>query len=68
MANTAITEKYIDVVHNMILEDRRLKVYETIKVSVSEEKVRYILHKELSMRKLCATWVSHFLNADQNKR
>ena len=52
----------------MVLDDRRLKVYEIAEtVGISEEKVRHILHEELGMRKLCARWVPHLLNADHKQ-
>lgn len=44
----------------MVLDDRRLKVYKIVKVvSISDERVRHILHEELSMRKLCVRWMPH---------
>jgi hypothetical protein len=46
-----ITEK----VHDMILDDRRMKVREISKnIDFSKERVGYIWHKELDMKKFCA--------------
>lgn len=62
---TATTHENIKEVHNLILDDRRLKVYKTADAEgILEERVWYILHKELGMRKFCAKWVQHLLNSD----
>ena len=34
---------------------------------ISKECVRYILHEELDMKRLCARWVPRFLTADQKR-
>jgi predicted transcriptional regulator len=34
-------------------------------IGISEESVRYILHKELDMKKLCGRWVPRLLTADK---
>jgi hypothetical protein len=34
-------------------------------IGISKERVGYILHKELDMKKLCARWVPRLLTADQ---
>lgn len=65
---TAPTPETIAKVHDIVLDHRREEVSEKAEtVGISEEKVRNILHKELGMRKLCARWVSYFLNADQKQ-
>jgi len=54
--------------HDMLLDDRRIKlpkIAETI--GISKESVRYILHEELDMKKLCAWWVPRLLTADQKR-
>jgi len=39
----------------MVLDDRRMKVREIAEtIGISKERVRYILHAELDMKKLCA--------------
>lgn len=65
---TATTDERIEKVHNIILEYRPLKVYEIHKTTgILEERIRYILHEELSIRKLCARSVPHLLNADKKQ-
>jgi len=50
----------------MILDDRRMKVLEIAEtIGISIERVGYILHEELDMKKLCARWVPRLLTADQ---
>jgi histone-lysine N-methyltransferase SETMAR len=50
----------------MVLDDPRMKVCETAETTgISKERVGYILHKELDMKKLCARWVPCLLTADQ---
>jgi hypothetical protein len=42
----------------MVLDDRQVKVREPAETTgISKECVRYILHEELDMKKLCARWV-----------
>jgi len=36
-------------------------------IGISKERVGYILHEELDMRKLCARWVPRLLTADQKR-
>jgi hypothetical protein len=50
----------------MVLDDRRMKVREISEtIGISKERVGYILHEELDMKKLCARWVPRSLTADQ---
>jgi len=52
----------------MVLNDRRMKVREIAEtIGISKERVGYILHEELDMKKLCAIWVMHLLTADQKR-
>jgi histone-lysine N-methyltransferase SETMAR len=63
---SATTPEIIDQVHDMLLDDWRMKVREIAEtVGISKECVGYILHEELDMRKLCARWVPRLLTADQ---
>ena len=56
----------IEQVHNMVLDDQRIKVREIAgTIGISKECVGYILHEELDMKKLCARWVPRLLTADQ---
>jgi transposase len=63
---SATPPEIIEQVHNMILDDRRMKVREIAEtIGISKEHVGYILHEELNMKKFCARWVTCFLTADQ---
>jgi histone-lysine N-methyltransferase SETMAR len=65
---SATPPEIIEQVHNMVLDDRRMKVRETAEtIGISKECVGYILHEELDMKKLCARWVPHLLTADQKR-
>jgi hypothetical protein len=48
----------------MVLDDRRIKVHEISEtIGISKERVGYILHEELDMKKLCARLVLRSLTA-----
>ena len=65
---TATTPETIEKVHNIVLDNWRVKVCKIAEaVGILEERVRNILHKELGMQKLCARLVPHFLSADQKQ-
>jgi plasmid maintenance system antidote protein VapI len=52
----------------MVLDDRRMKVREMAEtIGISKERVGYILHEELDIKKLCASWVLRLLTADQKR-
>jgi len=52
----------------MVLDDRRMKVHEIAEtIGISKERVGYILHEELNMKRLCARWVPCLLTADQKR-
>jgi hypothetical protein len=52
----------------MILDDRRMKVRESaVTIGISKERVGFILHEELDMKKFCARWVPRLLTADQKR-
>jgi predicted HTH transcriptional regulator len=56
----------MDAIHSMILDDRRIsaeKIAETL--VISRERVGYIIHEILDMKKLSSKWVPKCLNADQ---
>jgi DNA-binding Xre family transcriptional regulator len=64
-----LTPEISEQVHDMVLDDRRMKVpeiAESIGIS-SNERVGYILHEELDMKKLCARCVQRLLTADQKR-
>src|SRR5436190_23148743 len=63
---TAITDENIAKVHEMVLDDRRIKVREIAEVmKMSKESVCHILNQHLDMRKLSARWVPRLLTLDQ---
>jgi len=63
---SATTPEIIEQVHDMVLDDRQMKVCEIAEaIGISKECVGYILHEELDMKKLCARWVPRLLTADQ---
>jgi histone-lysine N-methyltransferase SETMAR len=52
----------------MVLDDRRMKVREIAEATgISKERVGYILHEELDMKKLCPRWVPRLLTEDQKR-
>jgi histone-lysine N-methyltransferase SETMAR len=64
---SATTPEIIEQVHNMVLDDRRMTVREIAEtIGISKERVGFILHEELDMKKLCARWVPRLLTADKN--
>jgi transposase len=65
---SATTPEIIEQVHDMVLDDRQMKVREISEIiGISKKRVGYILHEELDMKKLCARWVSRLLTADQKR-
>ena len=61
------SQEMIDKIHDIVLNDRRLKVREIIEtVNISLGRGWYILHEVLDMRKLSARWVPRLLTADHN--
>jgi transposase len=62
----ATTPEILEQVHDMVLDDRRMKVREIAETTgISKERVGYILHEKLDMKNLCARWVPRLLTADQ---
>jgi DNA-binding Xre family transcriptional regulator len=54
--------------YNRVLDDRRMKVRELAEtIGISTERVGYILHEELDMKKLCTRWLSCLLKTDQKR-
>jgi DNA-binding Xre family transcriptional regulator len=50
----------------MLLDDRRMKEREISEtIGISTERVGYILHGELDIKKLCSRWVLRLLTAYQ---
>lgn len=66
--NEVTTPKMVDKIHDMVLQDRRVKVREIAEiVGISDERVRNILHEHLNMKKLSARWVPRLLTIDQKR-
>ena len=62
------TPEMIDKIHDMVLNDRRVKLREIVEATgVSKGTVISILHEKLDMKKLSARWVPRLLTAE-NKR
>jgi hypothetical protein len=52
----------------MLLDDRRMKLrWNAETIGISKERVGYILHKEMDMKKLWARWLPRLLTADQKR-
>jgi histone-lysine N-methyltransferase SETMAR len=65
---SATTPEIIEQVHDMVLNDRWMKVRKIAEtIGISKERVGYILHEELDMKKLCSGWVPRLLTADQKR-
>ena len=65
---SATTPEITEQVHDIILDDPRMKVREIAEpIGISKERVRYIFYEELDMKKLCARWVPRWLTADQKR-
>ena len=59
---SATTPEIIEQVHDMLLNDRWMRVREIAETTgIPKERVGYILHEELDMKKLCARWVTRLL-------
>jgi len=62
------TPEIIEQIHELTLDDRRISAKSiTEQPGVSRERVGYIIHEDLDMRKLSAKWVPKCLNADQKR-
>ena len=62
------SQEIIDKIHDIVLNDRRLKVLEISEtVNISMGRVWHILHECLGMRKLSARWVPCLLTADHKR-
>jgi histone-lysine N-methyltransferase SETMAR len=66
--SSATTPEIIEQVHDMVLDNGRMKVREIAEtIGISKECVGYILHEELDMKKLCSRWVPRLLTADEKR-
>ncbi|GBP83022.1 Histone-lysine N-methyltransferase SETMAR [Eumeta japonica] len=63
-----ITPEIVNKIHEMILDDRRMKVRKLAHaIGISTERVHHILHEYLDMRKLSARWVPQLLTLDHKR-
>ena len=59
----------IDHIHERILEESRISAKSIAEhLGISRERVGFIIHEDLDMRKLSAKWVPKYLNADQKRQ
>jgi histone-lysine N-methyltransferase SETMAR len=66
--NEVTTPEIVDKIHDMVLEDRRVKVREIEEATgISHGSVVSILHDQLCMRKLSARWVPRLLTVDHKR-
>ena len=64
---TATADENIAKVHQIVLDDRGIKMREIAEVmNMSNEHVCHVLNQHLGMRKLSARWVPRLLTVDQN--
>uniref|UniRef100_A0A1B0G5T2 Uncharacterized protein n=1 Tax=Glossina morsitans morsitans TaxID=37546 RepID=A0A1B0G5T2_GLOMM len=67
--NSAVVPEKIKKVHEIVLEDRKVKLREIADtLRISEGSVFTILHEHLAMRKLCSKWVPRLLTFDQKRQ
>ncbi|XP_033222853.1 uncharacterized protein LOC117176706 [Belonocnema kinseyi] len=63
-----ITPEIVNKIHGIILDDRRVKLREVAEaVGISAERLHYILHEYLDMKKLSARWVPRLLTLDHKR-
>jgi len=66
---TVTTTELTDQIHELFLEDRRISAKSiSEQLGISCERVGFITHEDLDMRKLSAKWVPKCLNADQKRK
>jgi histone-lysine N-methyltransferase SETMAR len=67
-SDEAVTPATIGKVEDFVSEDRHITTRKlSEEVGISDERIIYILHNELGLRKLCKKWVPHVLT-NENKR
>jgi [histone H3]-lysine36 N-dimethyltransferase SETMAR len=63
---TAVTQKNIDAVRQLIKDDRRVTYREIeASLSISKTSIQKILHEELGVTKLVSRWIPHLLTEEQ---
>ena len=67
--NSAVVQENTKKFHKLVLVDRKLKLREIAEdLKISEASIFTILHKHLSIRKLCSKWVPHLLTVNQKQQ
>ncbi|XP_050527885.1 protein GVQW3-like [Daktulosphaira vitifoliae] len=67
--NEAITPENIEKIHKIVLNDRKMKLCQLANViKISKERIGFILHENLSMKKLCSKWVPCLLTVEQKQQ
>jgi hypothetical protein len=64
------SRKNVVAIHSTILDEQRIsakKILVAETLTIARERVSYIVHEILDMRKLSAKWVPICLNADQKR-
>jgi len=65
---TVTTPEIIDQIHELILKDMGISAKSIAEqLGISHERVGFIIHEDLDMRKLSAKWVPKCLKADQKR-
>ena len=60
------TTRNSEQIHELMLEDSRISAKSIAEqLEISRERVGYIIHEDLEMRKLAAKWVPKCMKADQ---
>ena len=68
LPKTVTTPEFIDQIHKLILEYRWISAKSIAeKLGISRERVGFIIHEDLDMRKLSAKWVPKCLNKDEKR-
>jgi len=66
---TVTTPEIIDQVYELIMEDRRISAKSIAEqLGISHERVGFIIHEDLDMRKFSAKWVPKCLNVHQKRQ
>jgi hypothetical protein len=66
---TVTTPEFINHIHNLILEDRRILAKPLAKkLGISRERVGSIIREHLDVRTFSTKWVPKCLNADQKRQ
>ena len=63
------TPEIIDQIHELMLEDRRISTKSIAEqLGISRERVGFIIHEDLDMRKLSTKWTPKCLKAHEKRQ